>query len=36
MSRGGSTEGMARLRRAVEEIEARSGPGQARGPRGFR
>ena len=32
MSRGGSTEGMARLRRAVEEIEARSGPGQARVP----
>jgi protein ImuA len=30
MPRGGGAEGMARLRRAVEEIEARSGPGHAR------
>ncbi len=32
MSRGGATEAMARLRRTVEGIEARSGPGQARAP----
>ncbi len=33
MSRGGRAEGMARLRRVVEEIEARSGPADARAPR---
>ena len=32
MSPGGKAEGMARLRRAVEGIEARSGPAQARAP----
>jgi protein ImuA len=33
MSRGDRAEGMARLRRAVAEIEARSGPAEARAPR---
>ena len=32
MSRGDGAEGMARLRRVVEEIEARSGPADARAP----
>src|SRR3984885_2795515 len=32
MSRGGGAEGMARLRRAVGEIEARSGPAETRAP----
>jgi protein ImuA len=33
MSRGDRAEGMARLRRAVEKIEARSGPAETRAPR---
>ncbi len=33
MSRGDRAEGMARLRRVVAEIEARSGPAETRAPR---